>query len=314
MSLNGNTMGTTYSIKVAGKNSKSFNYDDLTIQNKIDSLLVDINLKMSTYIDSSEISKFNSLQDTTWFSISPDLAIVFKEALKVGLETDGSFDITVGPLVNLWGFGPPASKEDLPSDSDIKKALSETGYQNLRLSVDPPAIKKLLPDIYCDLSAIAKGYGVDKVANLLEYLGFSNYLVEIGGEVRTSGTNQDGEKWRVGILSPEMNGGIYKVLHLSEQSMATSGDYFNFFEVNHVKYSHTIDPRTGKPVTHNLASVTVLHSSCMVADAYATALSVLGPERGFQFATKMNLSALFIVRDNGIFVEKKTAFFDKINN
>jgi len=177
--------------------------------------------------------------------------------------------------------------------------------------MNPPSIKKDIPGLYCDLSAIAKGFGVDKAAEYLESKNYKNYIVEIGGEVRTGGMKHN-RFWRVGIASPNGGSSIEKVIELKDASMATSGDYHNYFEKNGIRYSHTIDPAAGRPITHKLASVSVLHKFCCTADAYATAINVMGPEKGYEWAVKENLPVLLIIHDRGNrFVEKMTPQFKK---
>ncbi|MCB0750904.1 MAG: FAD:protein FMN transferase, partial [Ignavibacteriae bacterium] len=284
-SLAGTTMGTTYSLKVIEPlASQKF----IQLNTKIDSLLVDVNQKMSTYIPDSELSLFNKSQSTSWIKISKDLAHVINTSKNVSKESNGSFDITVGPLVNLWGFGPEKNDDIIPDEGKMKQLLTEVGIDKIELDLDNLQMRKMNPDIYVDLSAIAKGYGVDKVGIFLESLGLNEYMIEIGGEVRTRGKNKDNEKWKIGISTPN-NNGLQKVLGISNYSAATSGDYFNYFEVDGIRYSHTIDPRTGKPIQHKLASVTVIHKNCENADAYATSIDVMGPKEGYEFALKMKL-------------------------
>ena len=191
---------------------------------------------------------------------------------------------------------------------------NKVGYDKLSISVDPPRLSKIIPDVYCDLSAIAKGYGVDKVAEFIELIGFTNYLVEIGGEVRTGGRNLAGNYWRIGISTPGNDLGIEKVVPINNSSMATSGDYRNYFKVDGKRYSHTIDSRTGYPITHQLTSVTVVHDSCVVADAIATAINVLGPQEGFELAIKENIAAFLIIREDEGFIEKMTPQFEELLN
>jgi len=308
--LNGRTMGTTFSIKiVTPKDSNKIN-DRLPTQ--INALLDAINSQMSTYIETSEISRFNAYKDTDWFNVSPELAFVIKNALNISEKSSGAFDITIGPMVNLWGFGPEYHNLEIPPAEEINKRLAYVGFRNLSIRQSPVAIRKTIPQICCDLSAIAKGYGVDVVADFVTTEGYKNFLVEIGGEIRTSGFNQSGKKWRIGVSSPVTEPGIQKVIEVNESGMATSGDYRNYFEKDGVRYSHTIDPRTGRPITHKLASVTVIHDSCMVADALATAISVLGPDEGYDFAIKENLLVYMIVKKEHGFVEKMTPDFEKL--
>ncbi len=305
--FSGQTMGTTYSIKVV---SKSNSFQKSKIQSGIDSVLIDINKKMSTYITDSELSKFNKYQDTNWVKVSRDLAIVISKALEISKASNGMYDITIGPLVNLWGFGPKFKDKKIPSDKEILEQKKNVGYKNILVDLDNSKIKKRIKNIYCDLSSIAKGYGVDKVGIFLESIGFENYMVEIGGEVRTKGENGKNEKWKIGIATPT-NDGLQKIVNLSNYSMATSGDYLNYFEENGIRYSHTINPKTGKPITHKLASVSVIHSNCSNADAYATAIDVMGPKEGYKFALQQNLPIFMIVREKNGFVEKMTPQFSE---
>jgi thiamine biosynthesis lipoprotein len=308
ITLNGLTMGTTYSIKVTGVEKSQF--DPAALQSGIDEVLTTVNQQMSMYIPNSEISRFNRSRTTDWFDISADTALVLDTALKVSRQSNGAFDITVGPLINLWGFG-IKRREEIPEKSAIKEALKKIGYQHLSVRLDPPAVKKAIPELYCDLSAIAKGYGVDRVAKFLESRGIARYMVEIGGEVRTRGKNPQNRWWRIGIVSPNHFFGLQKIVYLKDTAMATSGDYRNYFEKDGVRYSHTIDPRTGRPITHHLASVTVIHPSCTMADALATAIDVQGPQKGYDLAIRQNLPTYFIIRRDNGFEEKMTPQFSK---
>ena len=310
MEIHGATMGTTYMVKIVKPG------DELTkkVNSDIENLLKKVNQQMSTWIEDSEISLFNRYKESQWFEVSSDTALVIAEALRVSKESGGAFDITVGPLINLWGFGPEGTVKKIPGEEQIKKLMEETGYQKLSVRLSSPAIKKEEAGVYCDLSAIAKGFGVDQVAGYLDSQGFSHYLVEIGGEVRAKGLNQKNQIWRVAIASPGPHGGspYQKIIRLKDVSMATSGDYFNYFEKDGVRYSHTIDPTTGKPITHKLASVTVIHESCMTADAMATAIDVLGPEKGYELALEENLPVFMIIRGKDGFIERMTPRFHEM--
>jgi thiamine biosynthesis lipoprotein len=317
MEIHGNTMGTTYMVKIVKPDDKKLSFADEHIKRvtaDIETLLKKVNEQMSNWLADSEISRFNRYKGAQWFEVSPDTTRVFAEALRVSKVSNGAFDITVGPLINLWGFGPDGTGKQIPGEEQIKKVMEEIGYQKLSVRLSPPAIKKEEPGLYCDLSAIAKGFGVDQVVEYLDSQGFFNYLVEIGGEVRAKGLNHKNQIWRVAIASPDPHGGspYQKVIQLKDASMATSGDYFNYFEKNGVRYSHTIDPTTGKPITHKLASVTVIHESCMTADAVATAINVLGPEKGYELAINENLAVFMIVRGKSGFVENMTARFEEM--
>jgi thiamine biosynthesis lipoprotein len=310
-------MGTTYMVKIVKPGDEKFSSrDELNkkLTADIEKLLKKVNQQMSTWIEDSETSRFNRYNESQWFEVSSDTALVISEAIRVSKESGGAFDITVGPLINLWGFGPDGTVKQIPGEGQIKKVMGEIGYEKLSVRLSPPALKKEEPGIYCDLSAIAKGFGVDQLAEYLDSRGFSHYLVEIGGEVRAKGLNHKNQIWRVAIASPDPLGGspYQKIIRLKDASMATSGDYFNYFEKDGVRYSHTIDPTTGKPITHKLASVTVIHRSCMTADAMATAINVLGPEKGYQLAIKENLAVFMIVRGTKGFLENMTSRFEEM--
>ncbi|WP_419194180.1 FAD:protein FMN transferase [Novipirellula herctigrandis] len=293
--LRGQTMGTTYMVKVF--DPPSF---DVDVATAIDAELRSVNDQMSTYLKSSELSLFNASGSTDWFPVSPETAQVVLAAIKVSKATDGAFDVTVGPLVNAWSFGPDPKTNVVPSDEAIATLRESVGYENLSARVDPPALKKSTPTLKVDLSSIAKGHGVDRVVKRLTELGAKNVFVEIGGEVRTTGSKA-GKPWKVGIENPvaaedATNQSPVAVAHpLVDSAMATSGDYRIFFEVDGKRYSHTIDPRTGRPIEHDLASVSVVADTCMMADAWATAINVLGSEAGLKAANKQNLH-VFIIR------------------
>jgi len=302
-------MGTTYTIKL---NISETKIDRPTISTEIYHRLDEINSQMSTYMETSTLSLFNQSNTQDWKEIPPELYAVIEEALRINKLSYGAFDITIGPVVNLWGFGPEAQLEIIPEESTIKETLDNVGSQKIHLREQPYAIRKDKPDLYIDLSAIAKGYAVDVIADYLDKLSINNYMVEIGGEIKTRGVNPDNKIWQIGIEKPlNDQRSVQTIITLKNTAMATSGDYRNYFEENGNRYSHTIDPSTGKPITHKLASVTVLHPSTMTADAMATALLVLGPERGFELAVMENLAVMFIVRDKDNFIEIMTPQFQR---
>lgn len=303
-------MGTRYHVKIAGCFEKG---SAEPLKEEIEEELDRINKWMSTYRPDSEISRFNRFEGLEWFSVSSAFARVVMEALRVSRETDGAFDVTVGPLVNLWSFGPEHRPKKVPDREAIEEARSRVGYQNLEVRDEPAAIRKLRKEIQVDLSAIAKGFGVDRVAGLLDGLGFDNYLVEIGGEVRVRGSKPDGSPWKVGVETPsDDKRRIEEVIELRDLSLATSGDYRNFFLEEGKRYSHTIDPRTGRPTEHRLASVTMVTENCTEADAWATALMVLGPEEGYAFASERNLAVLFLLREDEGFTRRATPAFEAV--
>ncbi len=223
---------------------------------EVDALLRGINDRMSTYLESSELSRFNVSKSTDWFEVSPETASVVAFSQTVAEKTSGAFDVTVGPLVNAWSFGPDPRTQTVPDEDQLKGLRDSVGYEKLSVRMEPPALRKSIPELQVDLSAVAKGYAVDRVVQLLNEAGAENVFVEIGGEVRTSG-NKAGQWWKVGIQVPDVDQEAVMIAHSlntgagNDQSMATSGDYRNFFEVDGVRYSHTIDPRSGRPIDHS---------------------------------------------------------------
>ena len=306
VTITGETMGTTYTVKVSGW-PKDRNIAD--VKAEIKKRLATVNDQMSTWQKDSEISRFNQSRSTDEFTVSPATVTVVQEAARISILSDGAFDVTVGPLVNLWSFGPENRPKKIPTDAEIAQRMQTTGNRHLRFQAKPPALWKTIPELTVDLSAIAKGHGVDVIAGYLESLRVGGYMVEIGGEVRCKGTKADGSPWTIGIQSPDGNKKPARVVRLKNQAMATSGDYRNYFEHDGQRYSHTIDPRTGKPVTHKLVSVSVIAETCKAADAWATALMVLGPEAGYNLAKKQKLAVLMIVRDGKKFVIRTTPGF-----
>jgi thiamine biosynthesis lipoprotein len=310
LELSGSAMGTSFSIKLP---EMPAGVEAGTLRDDIDSLLSDIEMKMSTYRIDSEISQFNVSDSLNWQPVSLEFCRAAEESLAISAMTSGAFDITVGPLVNLWGFGPDGSIQQPPSDPDIAAARSRVGFSHLQTDCSVPAIRKDIKRLYLDMSAYAKGYAVDRVAEALDKLNVPDYLVEIGGEMKLRGHNAERKKWAVAIEEPlQDQRRVHTVFRLTDQAVATSGDYRNFFEFGGAHYSHTIDTRTGRPVTHNLASVTVIGDTAAVADAMATALLVLGPEDGMQLALTERIAAFFLVRSDAGFEEKMTPAFAAI--
>jgi len=299
--IEGSIFGTTYRVKVLPSKAPKISRDTLasTIQNELDR----IDLLMSTYKEESELSLFNQNQSTHAIKVSEGLCVVLKEALRIGSLTKGAFDITVGPVVNLWGFGPNKNLTE-PTEEALKAARSKVGIKKVHLNPQKCTLTKKLPDLYLDLSAIAKGYAVDSVGLLVEQNGFPNYLAEVGGELRARGLNLKGSSWKVGVEKPQsaLNQDIALVVPLVDQSMATSGNYRNFYKrADGRKVSHSIDGRTGEPVEHPFSSVTVLHPDCMTADALATGLFALGVDEGLALANKQNLAVLFLIPEGDTF-------------
>jgi FAD:protein FMN transferase len=291
----GYTMGTTYSVKVVEPGMTAAR--QAAIDSSVAATLSEVNSLMSTYDSASELSRFNAHNDTTAFPVSHYLLDVFSIARQVSLGSGGAFDVTVAPLVNAWGFGPGGNRDAPPSEALLRELEARVGYDRIEIDHDALTLRKLHPDVTADLSAVAKGYGVDLVAIRLHQLGVDDLLVEIGGEVRGDGHKPDGSDWQVAIEVPDSRTrAVYRPLPISDLAVATSGDYRNYYERDGVRLAHIIDPRTGRPAQHSGASVTVVDTSAAVADAWATALSVLGPDEGLDLASEEGLAAFFIRR------------------
>lgn len=306
--LSGKTMGTSYNITLANPDKTL----DLThLQDVINQELLKINQLMSTYIPDSELSRFNhQVKVGEWYPLSAETYAVLDYSLQLSEQTKGAFDVTVAPLINLWGFG-YQKKTTFPSDEEILDALTSIGYQYIELDQATRSVKKLRP-VTVDLSAVAKGYGVDHIAQVLDSKNVQHYLVEIGGEIRVKGQNKEGNAWRIGIETPALHqSGAQKIIALNNLAVATSGDYRNFFEKDGVRYSHTIDPLTGKPVIHNIASLTVLHEQTMEADALATAFMAMGKERAIAMANVYNIPVYILLYENNSFTASYSKAFEQ---
>ena len=301
--MQGNTMGTTYNIKVVGEN-----IDSVKLQQGIDEKLKQLNQEMSTYINDSELSTFNQSSSLAPVSVSPGLARVLEEAIRLGKLSEGALDVTVGPLVNLWGFGPEYRPETVPSDELLAQTKARVGLD--KLVFEQGMLSKSIPNLYVDLSTIAKGYGVDLVAEFIEANGINNYLVEIGGEMRLKGFKHTGELWHVAIEKPLTNErAVHQIIIPKDNAVATSGDYRIYFEADGQRFSHIIDPKIGKPINHKLVSVTVIHPSSMTADGLSTAMMVMGEEKALAFAEENDLAVYIIAKTDHGFVEQSTVKF-----
>ncbi|MCC5902087.1 MAG: FAD:protein FMN transferase [Halomonas sp.] len=262
--------------------------------------LESVDQAMSTYRDDAELIAFNEAPLNEWQPLSNELIEVLAISRSVSEESGGAFDITVGGIVNLWSFGPEARPEEVPSDTELNERLATIGYD--AIDVDTHAMQaRRTRDVFADLSGVAKGHATDRVAAYLDQQGIEHYLVNLGGDLISRGyrNKETQEAWRIGIEVPHAGPQqAQHVLPLENMSVATSGDYRNYFEVDGERYSHTIDPRTGRPVTHRLASVSVFHPSNAWADAWATALTVTGSDAGMQLALEHDLNVLMLVKDD----------------
>lgn len=289
--LAGATMGTTWSARMALPTGCSDHSARLAIQVALDEVVA----QMSTWEAGSDISQFNQA-GPGWRALPDAFFHVLRHAMALADDTAGAYDPTVGPLVNVWGFGPHQRAFEPPSPAAVDAARLRCGWR--RVALDAEMQRAYQPGgAYLDLSSIAKGYGVDRAAMALDALGITQYLVEVGGELRARGNRPDGQPWRVAVEVPDASDDHALALPLEDISIATSGDYRRHAGNGDARYAHTIDPRTGQPVRNNVASVSVLHAVCMQADALATVLTVLGETEGLAYARRHDLAALFILRD-----------------
>jgi len=306
----GETMGTYYAVTIDSPGELD---TEPALRDLVETRLNEINAQMSTWDDSSEISKFNQSDSTDWVPVSEEFATVVQEAVRIHKLTDGAFDPTVSPLIDLWGFGKPG-RTAVPEQSAIDRALKSVGMNRIEVRMDPPALRKSVPTVQLNLSAIAKGYAVDALAKLLTTTGRRSFVVDIGGETRAGAAKASGDEWRIGVESPEaglrQNEPPQRIVSITDASIATSGDYRNAYVVDGVRYSHTIDPATGYPVKFPPASVSVMAESCMTADALATAMMVLGCERGITLAEQLKVSVMFQTQQSdGTIVEEAVGRF-----
>ncbi len=305
LKISGKTMGSYYAIVIDSPGSS----DGERLQKEIEEKFADINRQMSTWEESSQISKFNQSKSTEWFDVGADFAVVAQEAKRLHTVTLGAMDVTVSPLVDLWGFG-KNKRRTLPTDEEIEAALKFVGMQHVEVRLDPPAIRKHLPEIQISFSALAPGYAADDVCRILRSHQLKSYVVDVGGENRAGEAKASGDAWRLGVESPL--GGLHKVVELTNQSIATSGDYRSFFMAGGKKYSHVLNPKTGRPVEHPPASVSVIHESCMTADGLATAMMVLGPEKGTELAKTVGVDVMFLdLSQNGMLIEQSIGVFSE---
>nr|WP_245232591.1 FAD:protein FMN transferase [Thiorhodococcus minor] len=295
LEIDGPTMGTYYSVKIA-RPAEGLTAEDL--RPKIEAVLNAVVAEISTYDETSELSRLNRNSSADWIPVSRHLLDVIAEGQRIAKLTDGAFDVTIGPLVNLWGFGPERPRDAVPTAAEIAAAKARVGWQKLALRDDPPAVRKARPDLYIDLSALGEGYGADRVAAWLDEQGVADYMVAVAGAIRAKGLNAKREPWAIAIEQPMPDRrAVHRVIPISDRALSTSGDYRNFFEKDGKHYSHEIDPQTGAPVGRQLGSVTVVGDVGMVVDGLATALMVLGAEKGPALADASGIAAYFIVRE-----------------
>lgn len=303
--ISGFTMGTTYQITL-----QSDQQTVTSIQQQVNLELLRINQLMSTYIDDSELSLFNRSSSLDCQKVSAETYYVIQNAIEISKKTKGKFDVTISPLISEWGFDKKQTNDVVPSEQTIQRLLQQIGFDKIQLGNG--CVKKQSAALSVNLSAIAKGYGVDHIASVLKAHNINHYLVEIGGETASKGVNPKSTPWRLAIEAPvEQKRQIQQVFTPLGLGVATSGDYRNYFEKNGIRFSHTLDPTTGKPITHNLVSVTVLHSQTMLADAYATAFMVMGAEQAKAFAEQNDIPIYLLVKKEKGFEAVYTGAFKK---
>lgn len=311
----GPTMGTTYHVKIVD----AAEAEEASLRAAIDDILSDVDRRLSTYRADSEVSRFNRARAGEWCKVSQSTAEIVTAAKGFARETSGALDVTVGPLVRLWHFGPDtiaraksAAEITPPSEEALVAARRLVGCEKLEVRSEPPALRKQVDGLEIDLSSIGEGHSIDHIARLLARCGYENFLVELGGEVRASGVNAQGKPWRVAVQRPDAGRPTAQAfVELRDAAVATSGDYHRYFEHNGRRYSHIIDPTTGRPIEHKLAAVTVAADDALTADVWDTALLVLGPERGYDTAVEHEVAALFIARDGAGFTARETPAWRK---
>ena len=292
--FSGQTMGSSYTVRLAGAALAPARLE--RVQADVQGALDAVDQRMSLYRPDSELMRFNRHEAGTPLALSPELMTVLQAGQRVAALTDGAFDMTVAPLVLAWGFG-PEPRRGLPDAQVLRQGRTATGHRHLRLDPSSGLATKLRPGLQADLGGIAKGHGVDRAVQVLQAEGVTDFMVEVGGEVRTAGHNTHGRPWQIGIEEPDaVPQRARLVVPLTGLAMATSGDYRIYFEQGQRRYSHEIDPASGEPIAHGLASVTVVAADCMQADALATALIVMGPQAGLALARQQAIAAHFIVR------------------
>ncbi len=310
--LSGQTMGTSYLIKYLPADSSANFPDKNLVQTKIDSILMNINRQMSTYLKESEISQFNLQNSTDWFNVSADFALVVRQAIAISEFSNGAFDATIGKITDIWQKSSLNSNIPFPADSTLKLMLKDVNFRDLSVRYFPPSIKKENPNIYLDLSSIAKGYAVDKISVYLESIKIKNYFIEIGGEYRVKGKDYNNKNWFVEI--PSSKNGEYEKLTVENKSVATSGGKVKLQPNGKAKFSSVINPKTGKPISNSVYSVTIITSSCMMANGFAIAIHVLGEEKGMELAENLNLAVMMLVKKDNFLEIKMNEQFQKIKN
>jgi thiamine biosynthesis lipoprotein len=306
-SFGGPTMGSTYSIKYVRHNGIP---GPVEVRQQVEKILSEVDQQMSTYRSDSDIERFNDLPANSCQPMPASILQLVRVGEHLSIESGGSFDLTVEPLLNLWGFGPQARNEKVPSAEALAQVRQRVGHGHLRIEADQ--LCKDAP-VAVDFNSIAAGYAVDRIAAKLTAMGIASYLAEVTGELKAAGKKLDGSPWRVALEEPRGDQQVAeRVIVVDGYGVSTSGDYRNYFEQDGRRYSHTFDARTGAPVEHALASVTVIHPSALMADGLSTLLLILGPQRGWDYAEKHDIGAFFVMRTDTGFVTRTSQAFDRL--
>ncbi|WP_030128407.1 FAD:protein FMN transferase [Pseudomonas sp. QTF5] len=306
-SFGGPTMGSSYSIKYV-RHPGLPAPEEVRVQ--VEKILAEVDQQMSTYRSDSDIERFNTLPANHCQTMPAPILELVRVGEGLSSLSDGSFDLTVEPLLNLWGFGPQAREERIPAAEALAEVRQRVGYTHLRIEGD-----RLCKDaaVEVDFNSIAAGYAVDTIATRLDALGIHNYLAEVTGELKATGKKIDGSPWRIALEEPRDDQQVaQKIIAVDGYGVSTSGDYRHYFQQNGQRYSHTFDARTGAPVLHTLASVTVIHPSALMADGLSTLLLILGPERGWHYAQRHDIAAFFVIRADTGFVTRTNQAFERL--
>jgi FAD:protein FMN transferase len=291
-------MGATWTVKVVPASGALGTEEGQRLDRLIRDDLARIDQLMSTWDPESELSRFNQSQSTEPFAVSPETFEVFRWSVELARITDGALDVTVAPLVEAWGFGAAVGTERQPDEQTLARLRESAGMHLLELDPAGQWVRKRRPEVRVDFSAIAPGYAADRLAAIVAGQGFADFLVDVGGELVARGRNERGDRWQIAVERPDPRGrAIQQIVPISDSAVATSGDYRNFREVNGERVTHILDPRTGRPIRHRLASVTVLDAQGVRADGLATALMALGPDDGRALAERLDLAVLFLIRN-----------------
>ncbi|MBC8995958.1 FAD:protein FMN transferase [Pseudomonas sp. N40(2020)] len=303
-SVGGPTMGSTYSIKYVRHAGLA---DPAQVRREVEGILAEVDRHMSTYRGDSDIEQFNALPANSCQKMPASVLELVRIGEQLSEQSEGSYDLTVEPLMNLWGFGPQGREEKVPSAAALTEVLQRVGHQHLRIDGD-----QLCKDaaVEVDFNSIAAGYAVDRIAARLDAMGIHDYLAEATGELKAKGKKLDGSSWRIALEEPRDDQQVAeRIINVDGYGVSTSGDYRNYFLQDGRRYSHTFDVRSGAPVLHDLASVTVIHPSALMADGLSTLLLILGPERAWDYAEEHDIGAFFVIRaDTGFVIRTSKAF------